>query len=284
MIVVKLKGGLGNQMFQYAFGRFLSIKNNDQLILDTTFLLDRTPLENVIFRDYDLDIFNLKVKHINLYEVSLINKKKYALLFNKWLKPVNEKVFNYDSEVLNLPRSGAYFDGYWQTEKYFNPVEKIIKEDFRLKNELLNISNDLYESIISSDSVCLNFRRTDFVNNSLHGVTDENYYDRSISYIAERIKNPVFFIFSDDIEWCRQNVKIKYPCIFAGKEHAGRKFDNYLRLMTACKNFIIPNSSFGWWAAWLSENQNKIIIAPAKWFNDFDGDTKDLIPERWIKM
>lgn len=284
MVVVKLKGGLGNQMFQYAFGRCVSIKNKDQLLLDTTFLLDHTPIENVVLRNYDLDIFNLKVNHINLNETSLINKKKYAFLFNKWLKPVNEKVFNYDPDVLNLHKSGAYYDGYWQTEKYFKPIEKIIKEDFRLNNDLFKISFDVYKSIINSDSVCLNFRRTDFVNNPLHEVTDENYYERGIRYIAERIKNPVFFIFSDDIKWCRQNVKIKHPCTFIDHEHAGKKFDNYLRLMSACKNFIIPNSSFGWWAAWLSENVNKIIIAPSKWFNDFDGDTKDLVPERWIKM
>jgi|SRR6185436_20552454 len=284
MIAVNLKGGLGNQMFQYAFGRCLSLQNKQELVLDTTFLLDRRPVEGFIFRDYDLDIFNLKVKQVNLGEVSLLRKKKYEFIFKRGLKQVKEKVFHYDPSVTNPPAPGGYYDGYWQTEKYFKPVEKTIREDFTLKHELPANSSDLHRSILDSNSVCLNFRRTDFLKSSVMGVPDDVYYDNSIKHMAEKVNDPVFFVFSDDIQWCRQNIKINFPLVFVDHEHAGKKFENYLRLMVSCKNFIIPNSSFAWWAAYLGENPSKNIIAPAKWFNDFDGDTKDLIPESWTRI
>ena len=141
----------------------------------------------------------------------------------------------------------------------------------------------MYNKINSSNSVLINVRRTDFLNGDFHGVMGMDYINNAVSFIESKVDNPHYFIFSDDIEWCRDNIKLDNMAI-VDHSYKGDRFGYYLQLMKSCKNFIIPNSTFAWWAAWLNENENKIVIAPKKWLNNESVNTKDLIPSNWIRI
>jgi len=296
MIVVKLMGGLGNQMFQYAFAKNLAVKNRTFLKVDLTFLLDRTPRENFVFRDYDLDIFNLKVEESTSDEVnkffmqpkSLLEKVIYKIQFQSKVL-IREKKFYFESNNFSSAKN-CYLDGYWQSEKYFKENEEIIRKDFSFKFSFSEKEQELNKEILLKNAVCINFRRTDFVNQEksaeTHGATELEYYEKAIDLLITKVSNPHFYIFSDDIQWCMENIKISYPITFVGHEFKGTKFSSYLQLMKNCKHFIIPNSTFAWWAAWLCEDKNKIVITPKKWFKDISlqEQTEDIIPEKWIKL
>ncbi|WP_276133808.1 alpha-1,2-fucosyltransferase [Polluticoccus soli] len=293
MIIVKLQGGLGNQMFQYAIGKSLAKHLGTSFKLDVEFLLDRTPRENFVFRDYDLDIFSLQAPVATKAETLKFKKTPgnkletaVTLLRNK-LSPVRyfyEPHFHFVPQVFELPRN-SYLDGYWQTPRYFESIEQEIRNDFGFKDQIIDTSKELRESILNTNSVCINVRRADFLTNDFHGVCDMRYFEPGIEIVTSKVKDPHFFIFSDDPQWCLENFKLKYPVTFVGHEHKGNKFANYLQLMTQCKHYIIPNSSFAWWAVWLNNNKNdKIVVAPKTWFADVNWDPKDLIPQNWIRV
>ena len=136
-------------------------------------------------------------------------------------------------------------------------------------------------------SVCIHIRRGDYVEdiitNQFHGVCNLDYYYRSIEYIASKIKNPYFFVFSDDPLWVKQNLILKYPCDYIDQNFGKKDYED-MRVISKCKHNIIANSSFSWWGAWLNINPNKIVIAPKNWFKSKAINTKDLIPESWFKI
>lgn len=278
MIIVKLKGGIGNQMFQYALGRVMSLRYGVDLKLDTSFFyLD---FKTITKRSYSLDVFNIKAKifRINKFITYIV------LIFRKILKNKGvEKSFQFDPEVFSLGPN-VLLDGYWQSPKYFAGYEDVIRKDFTLKNPLPQNIQNLIEEIESKNSVCIHVRRGDFVGNKHHEVVDIEYYNKALDYIS-KIKNiENIYIFSDDIEWCKNNFNFAFPSVFVGEEYAGEKDAGHLLLMSKCKDFIIPNSSFSWWAAWLSTNKEKIVVVPPKWFSDESINTNDLIPENWIRI
>ncbi len=295
MIIVNLKGGLGNQMFEYAAGKCLATKHNTELKFDASFLLDRNPALNIVFRDYDLDIFPaIAVPFAATKEV--IQRKSYIDYTFKFriLNQINsrpgcfrESTFSYNKKFETLGSEG-YLDGYWQSEKYFKPIENIIRKDFAFSPLQLQKNYKLLQEILSSKAVCINIRRGDFVNDknssNRHGFVGLAYILNAVKQIQKTVENPMFYIFSDDIDWCKENVQLNLPTFFIDHSHAGKKFADYLQLMTACKHFIIPNSSFAWWAAWLNQNPDKIVIAPKQWFNNGPKDTQDLLPDSWIKL
>lgn len=292
IIIVKLMGGLGNQMFQYAAGKALALKNDCELKLDVEFLLDRTNKpKNFIARNYDLDIFKLQVAIATSEEIKKIIPQKQSRVLSKILKPI----FGFSGNYLKQPGFGfynnffehscpLYLDGYWQSEKFFKRFEPVIREDFEFKYPIPEQSLQLAKKISETNSICVNIRRGDFVNNELHGVLGLDYYQDAERIITNKIKQPAYFIFSDDIYWCKNNISFEAPTEFIEHIHAGKKFNTYLQLMILCNHFIIPNSSFGWWAAWLNNNPSKIVIAPQKWFNNGPKDTQDLVPDNWIRI
>lgn len=290
MVIVKLMGGMGNQMFQYAFGRSLSLKKGVTLKLDLNFLLDRTPKKNFVFRDYDLTIFNCNPQILieedkKSFFGNFIMGNKYM---NKFLPVKNRKFyterhFEYDTNVDKF-NEDIYLEGYWQSYKYFSEFESTIRKDFYFKNKFNEEEEVINQNILSTNSVCINVRRADFLNNSFHGVCDEKYFYQGLNYINNSESELNVFVFSDDIEWCKNNLNFAFPTTFVDHKYAGEKFQSYLQLMTNCKHFIIPNSSFGWWAAWLADSSKKIVVAPEKWFSDSNINTKDLIPPDWIRI
>ncbi|MCC7160285.1 alpha-1,2-fucosyltransferase [Candidatus Nomurabacteria bacterium] len=278
MIFVKLKGGMGNQMFQYALGRAMSLRYGVDLRLDTSFFyLD---YKTITKRSYSLDVFNIKAKTFTInkfitYIISFFRK----IIKNKGV----EKSFQFDKEVFSFGPN-VYLDGYWQSPKYFVGYEDVIRKDFTLKNPLKQNIKNLMDEIKSKNSICVHVRRGDYVGNKNHEVVDGEYYKKAIDYIS-KIKNiEKIYVFSDDIKWCKGNIFFEFETMFVGEAYSGDKSEGHLFLMSACKDFIIPNSSFSWWAAWLSTSNDKIVVIPQKWFPDESINTNDLIPENWIKI
>ncbi|MDB5280533.1 MAG: glycosyl transferase family 11 [Ferruginibacter sp.] len=290
MIVVELQGGLGNQMFQYALGRHLAVLNNAKLYVDTHYLNDRRPRKNFTFRTLDLDIFNAEINEAPspLSKKYGSHKSIFTKILNRCIQPkplklIAEKEFSFNHSVLTLS-DNVYLTGYWQSENYFTGIEQIIRKDFVLKLPLPEHIQNLRTEIENANAVCLHVRRGDFVNTTMHGTLGMEYYSEAVRLIKEKILNPVFYIFSDDINWCKKNIVTQGTAVYVDDEFAAEKARGHFSLMTACKHFIIPNSSFGWWAAWLGSYNDKIVIVPKIWFHNSKWDTKDIVPKNWIKI
>ncbi len=293
MIIVRLKGGLGNQMFQYACGRALSEKNKRTLLLDLTSLLHRPSNPSSTVRNYELDVFNIQERFTFL---SRLNKKiSNSNLFYKInskldilkdqleiVKKINDKEMGFDEQFFKI-KGKIYLDGYWQSEKYFKDIEDIIRKEFILKSmgEEANKIKKVIEK--EKNSVSIHIRRGDYVNNpktlAIHGVCSIDYYKRAIKYINKKTKGVKFFVFSDDIPWVKENLELKNVFFVS---NSNIKAEEDLFLMSLCKNNIIANSSFSWWGAWLNKNREKIVVAPQNWFNNKK--EKDIVPLSWIRI
>jgi hypothetical protein len=265
-VIVKLQGGLGNQMFQYAFGHRISKITQKQLILDLSFLNRRDLGSDFTYRNYDLDIFFLDSPTI----VNGFNED-YDLIEESFNPNITERELNiFVDGVLSNKNENIYLDGYWASPKYFGDY------NFRFKNNVLDISQELLYKIQQEDSVMLNVRRTDFLNNDFHGVLDKKYIMKGVNKIKSFLKNPKFYIFSDDINWCIEHLNDIPNSFIVDHEHKGDKFSNYLLLMSECKHFVIPNSTFAWWSAFMSKNNNKKVLYPKTWLNGLNSECKML--------
>ncbi len=293
MIITRLSGGMGNQMFQYALGRVLSIKNKTTLGLDLHDLLDRTPRHTgFTFRNYDLDLFNIQASILSSKEIPwkyrsfgtgtvalLLGKVRRRLLHNKG----KEHHVEVNTSILSLGPN-TYLDGYWQSHKYFIGYEDVIRKDFSITASLSNEIQILKKEIQEQSSVCIHIRRGDYVGNAFHEVVKNDYYHTALEILLKKIKVEHLYVFSDDIAWCRDNLTFDQPTTFVGDEYAGERAIGHFALMRACSHFIIPNSSFAWWAAWLGESSEKIVIAPKQWFGDASIETNDRVPLEWIRI
>lgn len=282
MIVVNLKGGIGNQMFQYAFGRYLSNKYNVPLLLNKS-IYD----ENRSNRTFDLDIFRLNNEI--LYDISILEDA----IDEKGIFILNEMQFSFNESVMapfdtgdNTANIVLIISGFWQSFKYFLPIESLIRTEFSFLNPLTGKWRELYNLILTVNSVMINVRRGDYMTKlDYHGVVSIEYINASMELCRKKIKDPVFFIFSDDMAWSRNNISQNDNVVFVDETYYDIKYQFYLQLMSACKHFILSNSSFAWWSAWLSAaNEQKIVIAPKQWFVTNELDTKDLTPESWIRI
>jgi hypothetical protein len=283
MITVRLSGGMGNQMFQYATGRTLALKYNVPLQLDTTYLLDRTPRKHFTFREYDLDVFAIAVQVVS-HKTSFW-QLKLEKIKNKLLRPRGvEKHFSFDPAVLSWGPEMT-LQGYWQSPKYFSEIQDVIRADFALKNPLSENTKTVLAEIKNTASVAIHVRRGDYVSNTFHDVgLDQEYYNEGLRRITDQYTVEKIYVFSDDIEWCKHNLHFDIATVFVGPEYAGIKGEEHLMLMSACQHFIIPNSTFSWWAAWLCTNPQKIVVAPKQWFKDDIIDGNDLIPQEWVRL
>lgn len=296
MIVVKLIGGLGNQMFQYAFGKSLSVKHQTELKLDTSFLLDRSPKDNFTFRDYELNVFKIDAaiagaEEVKRFEAKGRGKKLLDLLalyfpFFSFKCYLREPYFQFFKKALDAPVN-TYVDGYWQSEKYFKHIESKLREEFTPKVAVSLKTIQLAGEIKQNNSVSIHVRRSDYITNThihnYHGTCNEDYYYEAIKIVASKISTPKFYVFSDEPEWFKKNIKINFPVEYI-EHNVGDKSYEDLYLMSLCRHNIIANSSFSWWGAWLNANTDKIVIGPANWFKDTSKNTQDLLPSTWIKI
>jgi hypothetical protein len=268
-VVVKLMGGLGNQMFQYAFGKNISNITGRKLILDTSFLDDKNKGSEFIYRDYDLDVFNLDVEVVSSFNEPVEYIQEDWNLLHVFQSTLIEKSIISTSENL-------YLEGYWQSPNYFNNSINDFKNfRFGIEHNSIKLMND----ILNSNSLMINVRRTDFVSNDFLGCLGRDYIEKSLKNIND--SDYKCFIFSDDPEWCQEN--LSDLGVIVGHEHKGYKFSNYLQLMSLCKLFIIPNSSFAWWSAYLSNSKTNVYY-PEKWINGYPHKIEYLFPKDWISI
>jgi hypothetical protein len=292
MIIVKLIGGLGNQMFQYAAGRLLAHKYKTELKLDIR------DFKNYTLRTYDLNHFDIIENFATFSDLSRITLQSDGpavkifkqILKNidhvKPIKYIKEEGYNFQPNILKLS-DDVYLDGYWQSEKYFLDIENIIRKEFSVTESITPTSQDLITKIKSCESVSIHVRRGDYVSdpktNSVHGICGTEYYYSAINMIRKSVECPFFFVFSDDPDWACNNIRPNAPTIYVKHEDNSKDYED-IYLMSMCKHNIIANSSFSWWGAWLNGNPEKIVIAPNKWFNSKDKDTRDLLPDKWHKL
>lgn len=276
MIVVKLKGGLGNQMFQYAFGYSLSRKLNKKLILDITHF-NKASFDTK--RNFELGTYPIEFD-------GLISTKKIfsRILYKISAIKITEKNFSIDNFQHYKSSQKIIVDGYWQSEDYFKEYSESIRNFFGglISSDISYIR--FHDEIRKSISASIHVRRGDYVTNIkaslVHEVCDLDYFRNAISIVEKNLPGTTFFVFTDDVEWVKNNFKgSKFRIVSEGNlSH----FEE-LSLMVRCQNNIISNSSFSWWAAWLNSDENKLVITPKKWFKDRNYPV-DLIPPFWLKI
>lgn len=281
MIIISLSGGLGNQMFQYALGRALSLRNNCKLRIDTSWY-NNIP-SSCTSREFELNNYNIVgKKHSN----RILGMSKNNHLVKRLLPEAacySEKSLIYDEKVLEL--SGHHFlKGYWQSYKYFEGIRDKLINDFRLKYGIPDNVESLREEVISNNqSVSIHIRRGDMVHDrktrEYHGHCTIDYFQRAIALIEEKFSSPHFYLFSDEIDWAMENFSYLNNKSFISCNLGIHD----LEVMKHCHHNIISNSSFSWWAAWLNVNPDKIVICPLKWYKTDISDV-DLIPETWERI
>ncbi len=290
MVIVRLMGGLGNQMFQYAAGRAVAHRNQAPLKLDVA------AFERDAARSYRLHHFNIEASIVAPDDVVRFTKQDlWSRILRRverhLLPPSRRSMFvqrfdHFDPDILRLGGS-VYLRGYWQSEKYFKDIEHIIRQDFTFRHAPDAENQGLARIIANANSVSLHIRRGDYVSNPRFfrkfGVCSLEYYQSAAAKVAEKVNDPHLFVFSDDIDWARDNLRLQYPLTLVAHNDADKDYED-LRLMSLCRHHIIANSSFSWWGAWLCTNPVKIVIAPKRWSNVPSWDTRDLIPDSWQRI
>ena len=291
MIIVKLKGGLGNQMFQYAVARGIS-NTEKEVLLDTSFFSYNKKSTGILTaRKYELSIFpNLKASETNsLYSYALGNGGLQRRVLRKMLFPSINYIIQKENELINFnntPKNRVLLlDGFFQSEKYFKHIRKELINEFSFEYE--KGENDKYIDLINSrtNSVSVHVRRGDYIKpavNIYHGVLPLSYYDIAIRKIELEVEEPHYFIFSDDIEWCKIHFRKDQSKITFVERISMDDSWKDLYLMTLCRHHIVANSSYSWWGAWLSDKRG-FKYAPSKWFNPDVAtfDIHDFVPESW---
>ncbi len=271
MIISRLMGGLGNQMFQYAVGRQLAIIHN------TAHLLDISDYRVYHKRSYMLGHLNIREQLASPEDLNYL--KQYGLR-------VKEQFFHYDQSILKSP-DNTYLDGYWQSYRYFAGIADILRSEFTPRQPLTGRNAELAHIIQSCEAVSVHVRRGDYIDDqtvhAFHGLCGLDYYQNCALEISRHIAKPHFFIFSDDPCWVANHLKISYPTTVVANNGPEQACED-LRLMAMCRYHIIANSTFGWWAAWLNNSPGKIVLAPARWFTDPSINTIDLFPAEWKTM
>jgi len=305
MIIAGIQGGLGNQMFQYALGKVMAEINKTELKLYIHGLY--IPVEGHLSRDYMLEAFNIEA---NIADDSILNTiKKGSLLYKLNLKKIKhykqlvfdeknpEKTYfkearfilkpeitTFYPELIQKDSADIYIDGYWQSYKYFKGYEKLIRQHFLIKKEHLQYDKAYLDLINDTQSVSIHLRLTDRVSTdfglSHYRYLDWDYYEKAIEIIKEKVETPHFFIFSDNIPWCKEKIKLDFPITYVSSKN---EFSD-LYLMGQCKHHIIAHSTFSWWAVWLQYNTNKVVVTPQKWFNRQTDNLEDLLLKEWIKI
>lgn len=270
MIIIKLKGGLGNQLFQYSYSIYVSKKFGLPLAFDKSNLINSS-------RKYCLDWFN-----INIVE-SPKQKKNLIIYLNDLIKKIKIKIYLISGKIYNDTCSGAgKFEGYWHCIKYPERIKSKLKQTTtpRFISSLLSIA---VKEIESHESVMVHVRGGDYLSNKkinkLFGCCDFNYYNSAIEEIYNLIPNSTFYVFSDNVEWAKLNLKSKATLKFISTNFSDTE---QFWLMTRCKHHIISNSSFSWWTAWLNDHKKKITIYPDCWYDKLSYN-ENIFPIHWLK-
>lgn len=290
MIIVRVSGGLGNQLFQYAFGQYISkgLRVSVKYDLQTNLSLNNFTVRSFGLLNFELDIKVATPDDINslrFFSSDFFSRflrklvQKFPLLSKSYF--VEDKLHQIlDNKIL---KDNCYYDGYWQSYVYPDINKDILI--FQICLNKFSVGNEkLIERISSTNSISLHVRRGDYIsikkNNDIFHVCSIDYYRNAIELIENKVSNPQYFIFSDDIEWAKQNfIGSKFIFVEGNNPH----IDMYL--MSNCKNNIIANSTFSWWGAWLNSYVDKIVVAPKLWYvGNINDKLENFIPEQWIRI
>jgi len=290
-IFLHLEGGLGNQLFQYAIGRTLALKTGGELILDPwESRRDRS-------RPVVLDKFNIKARFATSSEnvlCRLVDSSRLrplcvavrAVAPRKLPRVVRRRWHGFDPAIFDIQTS-VFLEGWFQSELYFRERASEIRQDLQLRALPSEENRKCLEQIRATQSVCIHIRRGDYVTNpqiNLRiGLCEPNYYGAAIDHIRRHVQSPSFFVFSDDPEWTREHLPVPEPRNFVSHNCGVADWED-LRLMSACRHFIVANSTFSWWGAWLGVSPEKIVIAPKQWFADTSVSAKDIVPASWVRV
>ncbi|TXJ01968.1 MAG: alpha-1,2-fucosyltransferase [Neisseriales bacterium] len=277
-LIINCIGGLGNQMTQYAFYRELEFLGYNVKFYTGGFK------NYTLHNGYELDkVFGIAPNYATEYEV-----QKLHSLFNRIKRKIGcknnvviQKHYNFNPSYMNYSKD-SFIDGYWQSQRYFADVIDVIRKDFSFP-PLSERNKGVAIRIAECNSISIHVRRGDYIGHSLYdGICDIDYYNRALLEITRSIENPVFFVFSNDLLWCRENLQL-HNVVYVDINNAESGYCD-LQLMSLCKHNILANSSFSWWAGWLNTNPGKLVIVPRKFFNGNIYDESDLYPESWVKI
>jgi hypothetical protein len=288
VITIQLRGGLGNQLFQYAMARSIALRHQEDLQLDLTFF------RSYKWHAYSLAPFSIKASiaeenwrdKILKQQNSISNRLLRKFGFSNFL--VYEKSLQFNQAYKDI-RPNAYLIGFWQSENYFSHYASQLRKDLQITVHPSEDNAKLLSNILSCESVSLHIRRGNYVSvpsvYRVHGTCSIDYYRLAVKYLKEKLKNPSFFVFSDDINWAKENFKGDDRFYFVDLNDASHDYED-LRLMMNCNHHIIANSTFSWWAAWLNPSPSKLVIAPSRWFADQkkDMEVRELVPKNWIRL
>ena len=270
-ITMRLDGGLGNQLFQYAAGRAMSVALDVPLFLDARLYLGEGG-----DRPFALDHFNhvAKIAKGSLLPpvqfkgpIGNLNLLRYMMMKQYVFESEWQK--GYDPRLAN-PKPGQYFGGAWQQEQYFSAIEPILRRDSEFRTPPSTTNKSYMDQINNCVAVSVHVRRGDYLaepaNLRIYTKCSFDYYVRAANYIAQKLgQKMTFFVFSDDMEWVKANLKLDYEMVFVEGNSNATSYED-LRLIAACQHNIIANSTFSWWGAWLNAKPDKITVAPRKWF------------------
>ena len=290
MIIGRITSGLGNQLFQYAVARNLSLINKTPLYLDLSYY--KQLYETDTPRSFKLGHFAGSYRVLQKSGLLYVSKAT-RFLPNRSLPPlflfVREKHFHFDEQVLQARGGCITLDGFWQSEEYFRENAAIIRKELTLTT-IPSPEFNHYQHLIqnTSTAVSMHIRRGDYVNHPVFsqtfGFIGTAYYEQALNQLFQQVDNPQLFVFSDDQDWVKQNLSLPDNTVYV--HNTGPDSDVAdLVLMSQCRHNITANSSFSWWGAWLNSNPDKLVITPKKWYKQQPTwDTKDLLPATWLAL
>jgi len=281
MVVSTLIGGLGNQMFQYAAGRALAVRTGSKLVLDLGWL-ERPPAD-VTPRSYELDCFQIEAEVARIYPRTAVEHVREVLRLSP--RVWREQMYQFAPQTLEL--SGSFrLVGYWVSERYFEEYADQIRKDFSFRDPPRGANQELAARIRDTTAVSVHVRRGDYVENpttrAFHGVLPVDYYVAAAARLRRTVRDPHFYVFSDDPEWCRSTLDLGGPTTVVDHNRGHGSGD--LRLTSLCRHHVIANSSFSWWGAWLNPSPDKVVIAPRRWIAVESFDTSHVLPPEWITV
>jgi hypothetical protein len=274
MIIFGIKGGFGNQLFQFATGYYLALVNNTELKLDLAFFKQDKYADawrlNMLNVEY-LEANNLEIKKIRNCTSSkgilfkIITKLGFRSKYNK-KSHIHDSFGHKPSEKILKATDNIYIDGWCVKRDYFDSIRDELLKIYTPRYKFSNVANQIQDRILKTNSVSIHIRRGDYIGNPVFNNLELDYYMDAINLLNKKIKNLTFFVFSNDIDWCKGNIHIK-NIEFVENITNNSDIEDFF-LMSKCKHNIIANSSFSWWAAYLNNNLNKFVIAPRKWYKD----------------
>ncbi len=292
MVISQILGGLGNQMFQYAAARALALFRGETVLVDLSgfnnYSLHHGYELQKIFSIEALVADNSEIRAAIGWRASQLGKRLLKRsIFSKFRGKhfAVEPQFNYWTKLSEM-HSPTYLMGYWQSARYFDSYDSEIRKDFTFRLPLVERNAKLAIDMAASQSISFHIRRGDYINHKptskIMHVCSLDYYRDAVQWVSGKVANPVFYVFSDDMEWVRRHIDFLPNFVLVDFNREENSFLD-MQLMSSCKHHIIANSSFSWWGAWLNPNVEKIVIAPQKWFcNGLDD--SDLIPSQWIRL